>query len=159
MEHIMTYWTHLYILCLSVWVSVCLFVWLYPINVKTAEPIATPEKVYEWSNFQKFASSKSWLSLNFENPRNFFWNPRIFFYYFTLYSKSKCLQLKQKMGAKRPVSLVFLRFKHPGEIKSYSAPRYGGGGWSRDNLNNKLWRHDKPGDMTCTLPGSRIPGT
>ena len=61
----------------------------------------------------------------------------------------------------RPVSLVFLRFKHPGEIKSYSAPRYGGGGGggSRDNLNNKLWRHDKPGDMTCTLPGSRIPGT
>ena len=41
---------------LSVWVFVCLFVCLYPINVKTAEPIGpkffvghlgTPGKVYE----------------------------------------------------------------------------------------------------------------
>jgi len=40
--------------------SVCLFVCLYPINVKTAEPIGpeffvghlgTPGKVYEWLNF------------------------------------------------------------------------------------------------------------
>ena len=33
--------THLYInlACLGVWVFVCLFVCLYPINVKTAEPI------------------------------------------------------------------------------------------------------------------------
>ena len=46
--------------------SVCLFVCLYPINVKTAEPIGpkffvgsrvTPQKVYGWSNFQKFASN------------------------------------------------------------------------------------------------------
>ena len=53
--------------CLSVWVSWCLFVCLYPINVKMAEPIGpkffvgsrvTPGKVYGWSNFQKFASIK-----------------------------------------------------------------------------------------------------
>ena len=44
--------------------SVCL---IYPINVKTAQPIApklcvepyvAPWKVYEWSKFQKFASNK-----------------------------------------------------------------------------------------------------
>ena len=47
--------------------SVCLFVCLYPINVKTAEPIGpkffvghqvTPGKVYGWSNFQKLVSIK-----------------------------------------------------------------------------------------------------
>ena len=46
---------------------VCLFVCLYPINVKTAEPIGPkffvghhviPGKVYRWLNFQKFASIK-----------------------------------------------------------------------------------------------------
>ena len=45
----------------------CLFVCLYPINVKTAEPIGpkpflrsrvTPGRVYGWSNFQIFASIK-----------------------------------------------------------------------------------------------------
>ena len=51
-------WLHLYInlACLSVWVSACLFVCLYPINVKTAELIGpkffvghnvTTGKVYE----------------------------------------------------------------------------------------------------------------
>ena len=44
--------------------SVCLFVSLFPINVKTAEPIGpkffvgprlTPEKVYEWSELKKFS--------------------------------------------------------------------------------------------------------
>ena len=47
--------------------SVCLFVCLYPINVKTAEPIRPKffvghhvilGKVYGWSSFQKFASIK-----------------------------------------------------------------------------------------------------
>ena len=45
----------------------CLYVRLFPINVETAEPIGpnffvgphlTPGKVYEWSNFQKFATNK-----------------------------------------------------------------------------------------------------
>ena len=54
---------YLYILCLIV----CLLVCLYPINVKTAEPIGsklvagphlTLGKVYGWSNFQKFAYNK-----------------------------------------------------------------------------------------------------
>ena len=52
---------HINLACLSGCLSVC----LYPINVKTAEPIGpkffegsrvTPGKVYGWSNFQKFAS-------------------------------------------------------------------------------------------------------
>ena len=59
---------------LSVWVSVCLSVCLYPINVKTAEPIGpnffvghlgTPGKVYEKSKFQIFVSIKIRSSLNF----------------------------------------------------------------------------------------------
>ena len=70
---ILTYKPNLYIN--FAWVSVCLFgcllwclsVCLYPINVKTAEPIGpkffvghhvTPGKVYGWSNYQKFASIK-----------------------------------------------------------------------------------------------------
>ena len=68
--------------------SVCLFVCLYPITVKMAEPIGPkffvghhviPGKVYGWSNFQKFASIKirflKILKIHeffFENPRNFF---------------------------------------------------------------------------------------
>ena len=54
--------------------SVCLFVCLYPINVKTTGPIGpkffvghlgTPGKVYEWSKFQIFVSIKIRSSLNF----------------------------------------------------------------------------------------------
>ena len=57
----------------------CLSVCLYPINVKTTSPIrpkyfvgprVTPEKVYGWSNFQKFASYKIFFE-NFENPQIF----------------------------------------------------------------------------------------
>jgi len=56
--------------CLSVCLSVC----LYPINVKTAEPIGpkffvghlgTPGKVYEKSKFQIFVFIKIRSSLNF----------------------------------------------------------------------------------------------
>ena len=59
--------------CLSVF-SVCLFVFLYPINVKTAEPIGpkfcvghhvTTGKVYESSKFQIVVSIKIRSSLNF----------------------------------------------------------------------------------------------
>ena len=67
---------NLYIIlaCLFVWVSWCLSVCLYPINVKTAEPIGpkffvghlgTPGKVYESSKFQIFDSIKIRSSLNF----------------------------------------------------------------------------------------------
>jgi len=67
----------IYILCLSAFLFVC---FLYPINVQTADMIGpkfcvvhhiTPGKVYEWLKFQKLASYKIRLSLNFENPRNF----------------------------------------------------------------------------------------
>ena len=52
----------------------CLFVCLYPINVKTAEPIrpkfcvephVAPGKVYEWLKLQIFVSIKIRFSLNF----------------------------------------------------------------------------------------------
>ena len=93
----------LYKFGLFVCLFVCLLVCLYPINVKTAEPIwpkffegsrVTPGKVYGWSNFQKFASIKirflKILKIHkvfFENPRNFLFllcvnkeNPSVFFF-------------------------------------------------------------------------------
>ena len=76
---------------LSVCLFVCLSVCLYPINVKTAEPIrskffvghlGTPGKVYEKSKFQIFVSIKirSFFK-NFENPRNFLWKSANYFYF------------------------------------------------------------------------------
>ena len=65
--------------------SVCLSVCLYPINVKTAEPIGpkfcvghlgTPGKVYESSKFQIFVSIKIRSSLNFLK----FWKSTKFFW-------------------------------------------------------------------------------
>ena len=71
---------------------------LYPMNVKTAEPIGpefcvgphvTQGKVYDWSKFQKFASIKSKVYEIFS------WNPRNYFLYlFTMYTKRTCSQLK-----------------------------------------------------------------
>ena len=68
----------------------CLSVCLYPINVKTAEPIRfkfwlglhmTPGKFYKWIKFLKFASNKIGFSLNLhENPRFFLINPQTFFW-------------------------------------------------------------------------------
>ena len=85
--------------CLSVF-SVCLFVFLYPINVKTAEPIGpkffvghhvTTGKVYEWSKFQIVVSIKIRSSLNFWK---FFVKIReLFLFCFTMYTKRTCLQL------------------------------------------------------------------
>ena len=43
----------------------------------------TPGKVYEWLNFQKFASGKIWF-LNFENPQNLFYKIRDVLYIFVL---------------------------------------------------------------------------
>ena len=60
--------------------SVCLFVCLYPINVKTAELIGpkffvgsrvTPGNVYEWSKFQIFLSIKIRFSSNFWKFRKY----------------------------------------------------------------------------------------
>ena len=65
----------------SIYIYTCLSVCLYPINVKTAEPIGTkfcvgphmtPGKVFVWSKFQKLASNKIRFSLNFLYPRTFF---------------------------------------------------------------------------------------
>ena len=78
--------------------SGCLFVCLYSINVKTAEPIGpkffvgsrvTLGKVFEWSNFQKFASIKIRFLKNFENPQKFFLKIRdIFCFYYLLTRRS-----------------------------------------------------------------------
>ena len=88
------YCSSIYKFGLSVWVFVCLFVCLYPINVKTAEPIGpkffvrhhvTTGKVYEWSKFQIFVSIKIRSSLNFwkfGKSTIFCENPRIIFVLF-----------------------------------------------------------------------------
>ena len=86
--------------------SVCLSVCLYPINVKTAEPIGpnffvghlgTPGKVYDSSKFQIFVSIKIRSSLNFLTfwkSANFFVKIReLFLFCFTMYTKRTCLQL------------------------------------------------------------------
>jgi len=83
--------------CLSWCLSVC----LYPINVKTAEPIGpkffvwhhvTTGKVYEWSKFQIFVSIKIRSSLNFWTfwkSTKFFVKIRgLFLFCFTIYTKS-----------------------------------------------------------------------
>ena len=88
--------------CLSVCLSVC----LYPINVKTAEPIGPkffvghlgiPGKVYEWSKFQIFVSIKIRSSLNFRKfwkSAKFFVKIReLFLFCFTMYTKRTCSQL------------------------------------------------------------------
>ena len=81
----------------------CLSVCLYPINVKTAEPIGpkffvgphgAPGKVYKWSKFQIFVSIKIRSSVNFWK----FWKSRKFFvkicelflFCFTMYTKRTC---------------------------------------------------------------------
>ena len=65
----------IFIYTLLVFLFVCC---LYTINVKTPEPIGpnlcvgphmSPEKVNEWSKFQKFATKKIQFLFNFENPR------------------------------------------------------------------------------------------
>ena len=102
--------TSIYILCLSVWVSVC----LYPINVKTAEPIGpnlcvvphtTPRKI---SKFQKLASNKIRFSLNFENPR-FFW---ILVFQCIQRENAHNWNWRWCVGAKCPVSLICLTHGH-----------------------------------------------
>jgi len=83
--------------------SVCLFVCLYPINVKTAEPSGpkffvghhvTTGKVYEWSKFQIFVSIKIRSSLNFWKfwkSTEFFVKIReLFLFCFTMYTKRTC---------------------------------------------------------------------
>jgi hypothetical protein len=108
---------------LSVCLFVCLSVFLYPINVKTAEPIVpkffvghlgSPGKVYESSKFQIFVSIKIRSSLNFwkfwKSTKFFVKIRELFLFCFTLYTKRTCSQLIYKMGAKRPLRLVILNF-------------------------------------------------
>ena len=73
--------------CLSLWLFVC----LYPINVKTAEPIGpkfcvgphvTRGKVYEWLEFQKFVF-KSFLNCKILIKRKkIYLNPQTFYFFF-----------------------------------------------------------------------------
>ena len=84
----------------------CLLVCLYPINVKTAEPIGskffvghlgTPGKVYEWSKFQIFVSIKIRSPLNFlkfwKSTKFFVKIRELFLVCFTMYTKRTCSQL------------------------------------------------------------------
>ena len=93
---------HINLACLSV----CLFIFLYPTNVKTAEPIGpnffvghlgTQGKVYEWSKFQILVSIKIRSSLNFlkfwKSTKFFVKIRELFLFCFTMYTKRTCSQL------------------------------------------------------------------
>ena len=95
----------IYILCLS-W---C-FLSVYPFVSNKRQNGWTnraPGKVYGRPNFQKFASNK----IQFLKINKFFYKIRELFlcFCFPMYSKRTCLQLKWKMDAKRPNSLVLLK--------------------------------------------------
>ena len=94
---------------LFVWVFVC----LYPINVKTAEPIGpkffvghlgTPGKVYEWSKFQIFVSIKIRSPLNFLG----FW---IFFLFYDGHKENR-FKINLEDGREAPSKASILNMKH-----------------------------------------------
>ena len=95
-------YTLIWLVCLGGCLSVC----LYPIIVKTAEPIGAkffvghlgaPGKVYESSKFQIFVSIKIRSSLNFlkfwKSAKFFVKTRELFLFCFTMYTKRTCLQL------------------------------------------------------------------
>ena len=85
----------------------CLGVCLYPVNVKTAEPIGPeffvglhifPRKVYEKSKFQKLASSKIKFSLNFHK----IFKIREHYFCFTTQHKENMYKNEIEDGRKAP---------------------------------------------------------
>ena len=87
---------------------VCHGVCLYPVNVKTAEPIRPeffvglhifPRKVYERSKFQKLPSSKIQMSLNFQKKN--FKSANITFC-FTTQHKEKMFTIEREHGRETP---------------------------------------------------------
>ena len=96
----LTIYIWIWLVCLGV----CFF--LYPINVKTAEPIGpkffvghhvTTGKVYEWSKFQIFVSINIRSSLNFwklwKSTKFFVKIRELFLSCFTMSTKRTCSQL------------------------------------------------------------------
>ena len=101
---------------------VCLFVCLYPINVKTAEPIGpkffvghhvTTGKVYEWSKFQIFVSIKIRSSFNFwkfwKSTKFFCENPRIIFVLFYDVHKENMFTINLDDGREAPSKASILK--------------------------------------------------
>ena len=87
----------------------CLFVCLYPINIKTAEPTGpkffvgnhvTTGRFMNDQNFKYLSALKSSKSTKF-----FVKIRELFLFSFTMYTKRTCSQLIQEMGAKRPLRL------------------------------------------------------
>ena len=93
---------------------------LYPVNVKTTELIITYRTKFfcgtshvcpqgRFTKHQNFKTSTKFECHQFlKNPRFIFIESTniLFCFCFTMYTKRKCSQLKQKMGAKRPKSLA-----------------------------------------------------
>ena len=92
----------IYILCLSVWVSVCLFVSNKRSGPNFVWDFTWPQgRFINDQNFQKLASSKIWFTFKFWKYTNLFYKtPQTFLFVFVL----QCSQLKYKMGAKCPES-------------------------------------------------------
>ena len=94
-----------------------LFVFLYPINVKTVQPIGpnlflephvTPETVYGWSNFQKISSNKIRFLNIFKIPKSIKSAKFLFCFCYAMYTKRKCSQLKSKMGVLKKYLYILL---------------------------------------------------
>ena len=93
---------------------------LYPINVKTAEPIGpnffeghyVTFKSWKSANFFYEIRKQNSISNKFSKTTKFFHDIREFCccFCFKMYTKRTCSQFKKKMGAKRPKSLVSLKF-------------------------------------------------
>ena len=84
---------------------------LCPIKVKTGElieskcfvgPYMIPGEVFRQSKFKKLASNKNGFSLNFENPRIFFYKSVNFFSFFLQCIQEKMFTIEIEDGCEAP---------------------------------------------------------
>ena len=82
--------------------SVCLFVCLYPINVKTAEPIRPKFCVGPLWSQGRFINDQNFKNLclkvfYFENAQKILWNPQTFFVFDLYCTKRRCSEIKPQL--------------------------------------------------------------
>ena len=82
-------------------ISIYLFIYINNCqNGWTDRALTWPQGKFIDDKIFKNLRTKNSTFMKFANPRTFFW------FGFTLFTKRKCSQLKYKMGAKHPKSLV-----------------------------------------------------